>query len=266
MNNSHPISSLKNPKFIYWQHLIKSHHLKTDPHFFLFGRKVVNETLSQHLGACESLLLSPAHHQEFKALRKWGTLVNCYELSPPLFNLLDIWGTRYPLLICKTPAIKDWDDQVEPKGLEIICSLGDPSNVGAIARSSCAFECPRMILLKESASPFHPKSVRAASGALLKLQFARGPSMDQLQTSRSAKSTTFCLDLTGQNIRDLDWPRNARLIVGQEGLGVGEIPNVTKVRIPISSSIDSLNAAAAVSVALFSYRSQFALFRDREGT
>ena len=105
------------------------------------------------------------------------------------------------------------------------------------------------MLLQECATPFHPKAVRAASGQLMKVPLAVGPSIKELTGNQ-----LFALDMDGENIAKFRWPRNVRLVLGQEGPGLPDLPGLTKLKIPMANQVESLNATVAASVALFSYR------------
>ena len=68
-----------------------------------------------------------------------------------------------------------------------------------------------------------------------------------------------CLDLEGDNLSHWKWPKNTRLLIGEEGLGLPEGKFQQMVTIPQSREINSLNGAVATSIALFTYRQQFPL-------
>lgn len=177
-------------------------------------------------------------------------------LDRPIFELLDVSGTHAPLLLARTPDVGDADLSKAPVGLEVLCALGDPSNVGALLRSAAAFGASKIILLKECASPFHPKSVRAASASTLLTPFLRGPSIRDLSPMSEAGSlngTILALDMHGKDLGTFVWPRNARLLIGEEGQGVPASKTFEFLSIPMSREVESLNATVAASIALYSY-------------
>jgi tRNA G18 (ribose-2'-O)-methylase SpoU len=177
-------------------------------------------------------------------------------LSRAIFDELDVSGTHDPLLLTRTPEILDADLSLAPVGLEILCALGDPSNVGALLRSAAAFGASRVVLLKECASPFHPKAVRAASASTLLTQLARGPSIRELPALNEARllaGPILALDMHGKNLGTYKWPRDARLLIGEEGQGVPASQAFEFLSIPMAKDVESLNATVAASVALYSY-------------
>lgn len=177
-------------------------------------------------------------------------------LDRAIFEQLDVSGTHAPLLLARTPDVGDADLSKAPVGLEVLCALGDPSNVGALLRSAAAFGASKIILLKECASPFHPKSVRAASASTLLTPLSRGPSIRDLghmSEAGSLNGTILALDMNGKDLGTFVWPRNARLLIGEEGQGVPESKAFEFLSIPMSREVESLNATVAASIALYSY-------------
>jgi TrmH family RNA methyltransferase len=238
--------------------------------FMVFGAKAVRDTLKLHGHLARNLVLchainggGPLHEEiqrlagkrsELKAPSSFSTL----ELAEPLYDQLDIFGTRNPILVMQTPAITEIDLTAEPpQGLEILCALSDPANFGALLRSAAAFGARRVIMLKECTSPFHPRAVRAASATTLLTELARGPAIRDLTL---AKGPIGALDMTGAPLTHFQWPKDVRLLLGEEGMGVPrELSAPKMIQIPMAPGVESLNATVAASIALFSYRSQFTL-------
>ena len=169
------------------------------------------------------------------------------ELKSSLFQQLDIFGTHFPLLVADTPAIDACKLSDAPMGLEILCGLSDPSNLGALLRSAEAFGASQVILLKEAAHPFHPKAVRASSGSCLRVPLTAGPSIKEIHGA----GPILALDKTGESIAEFNWPKDCRLLIGEEGLGIpDDLISVQRISIPMQGQVESLNAVAATSVAL----------------
>ena len=173
-------------------------------------------------------------------------------LARTIFEELDVSGTHYPLLLARTPDIGEADLSKAPEGLEVLCALGDPSNVGALLRSAAAFGASKVILLRECASPFHPKAVRAASASTLLTALERGPSIKDLP-GVAINGAVLALDMNGRDLGKFEWPRNARLLIGEEGQGVPSSKSFEFLSIPMAKDVESLNATVAASVALYSY-------------
>lgn len=177
----------------------------------------------------------------------------CYELGNPLFQELDMFGTKEPLLVCRVPAIAKTDLTQEPAGLEILCPIGDPGNLGALLRCCWAFDVDTVILLREAVHPFHPKVIRASSGAVFGQSIKWGGSIADLNTLETLKWIT-ALDLQGRDISTVKWAERIRILIGEEGVGVPPFQFAERLRIPQNHTSIPLNATVAGGIALYAYR------------
>ncbi len=215
------------------------------------GQKVVRETLVQHAAQCLELIHRAGTPVPFPV----PAHVTIYALSTPLFEKIDLFGTGAPILICEVPPLPSADLDARPRGLEILCPFGDPANVGALIRTAVAMGVERVILLKESAHPYHPKAIRAASGTMFKVSLVQGPSIRDLPEP----ATWVTLDVQGESLPTFQWPEDVRLLVGEEGPGLPPLPSGTRLAVPMTDSVESLNAVVAAGMALYAYRAQHPL-------
>ncbi len=254
------IESQGNETFKRLKKLLSAHGLKKDTAFLVSGEKVLREILAQKPDVIEAWITTPAlihslqtltgitpHEVRVRDRRSETTAI--HELSQQLFRELDIAGTDFPIALCRQPEISDWDPKAPAQGLEVLIATGNPANLGAILRSSLAFAASKVILLKESAHPLHPKSVRAAAGSLFHLRLERGPAIHELECE-----DLIALDMDGNSLAHFAWPKAARLLVGEEGQGVPSSVKAQRVAIPMQAGVESLNALAALSIALYDYR------------
>lgn len=245
------ISSRDNPKFKRWQRLLDSKGIKKEKQFIIFGERVIQEILEEHPKNCLELI----YPGSWPATLPCTAPVSSYTLESTLFKQLDIFGTQAPLLVCEVPSIPQWNSQEPPKDLEVMCPVGDPSNMGAILRSCQAFGVHKVILLQEAVSPFHPKSVRSASGAVLNINFSQGPSIKDLW-NKEMTSSIVALDVSGNDITRFQWPRNVQILIGEEGQGLSGKEFLNKVSIPMTPGMHSFNAGISVSIGMYAYRLQ----------
>ena len=65
------------------------------------------------------------------------------------------------------------------------------------------------------------------------------------------------LDASGADLSTFNWPKNVRLLIGEEGQGLPRnqfLPHT--VSIPMVTGMHSLNAVVAASIGLYAYRVQ----------
>jgi TrmH family RNA methyltransferase len=67
------------------------------------------------------------------------------------------------------------------------------------------------------------------------------------------------IDLKGENLSSWKWPKNVRLLIGEEGVGLTKQAFPRILGIQQTKKANSLNAAIAAGIALFSYRQQHPL-------
>lgn len=241
------IESPQNPQFKRWKSLLDSRGMKKQGQFLLSGRKAAPEALSRYPERFLAVLFCTDEQLADWRLPDDG--LERYRLSRPLFRELDIIGTDAPLLVGKLPTFPAADLSAPPQGLELICALGNPDNLGALLRSAAAFDARRVILLPEAAHPFHPRALRAAANAQFELELLQGPAWPALST---AIGPLFALDARGEVLTGFSWPQDLRLILGEEGKGLPPELPAQRLAIPTTGAVESLNATVAASLALFS--------------
>ena len=80
--------------------------------------------------------------------------------------------------------------------------------------------------------------------------FLLGPSIRELQ------KPLLALALKGTPLTEFVWPQKARLLIGEEGLGLPSNLSITPISIKIAKEIDSLNVSVAAGIALHDWQSK----------
>jgi len=131
--------------------------------------------------------------------------------------------------------------------------IQDPGNVGTLLRSAAAVGAGHVLLSPTCAFAWSPKVLRAAMGAHFALNLVEGA--DLAAWTARFKGQSVALDGSGEtSLYDLELRGKTALLVGNEGAGLSpRLRDAASVRakIPISKRMESLNAAAAGTVALF---------------
>ncbi|HLK03596.1 MAG TPA: RNA methyltransferase [Candidatus Acidoferrum sp.] len=150
--------------------------------------------------------------------------------------------------------------------LVVLAGMQDPGNVGTILRTAAAFGATAAITSASgqsgTASPFSPKALRASAGAALHLPILAGPALPillaQLHTSKIRTLASSLRESSDDQPTlapwEVDWREPVALLVGNEGAGLPEEAERSasaRIRIPMSSGIESLNAAAAAAVLFY---------------
>ena len=135
----------------------------------------------------------------------------------------------------------------------------DPQNLGACARSAEAAGASVLIVRRRRAAPLTPSAVRASAGALLHLPMARVTNLARtLEQLKDRGFTVVGLDHRAARgiYSEVSPERPLVLVVGSEGAGLSRLVSESCDRllsIPMPGRTGSLNASAALAVALFGY-------------
>ena len=136
-----------------------------------------------------------------------------------------------------------------------------PGNIGSIIRSADAFGANGLIVTGHAADPYDPKSVRASTGSLFALPTVRVPSPHEVTTwltQTQAAGTPIAVIGTDEQgaaaIYDVDLTAPVLLLVGNETTGLSAAWREAcdhLVRIPMTGTASSLNAANATAAVLY---------------
>lgn len=140
--------------------------------------------------------------------------------------------------------------------LVVLEALNDDQNVGAIARASRAFDIDGMVISPNCNDPYQRRTVRVSMGEILHVPVARADLDDwptALHTLRDAGFETWALtpDADAIDLWDMEVPERVAVMLGAEGHGLLDTTMdaaTHRVRIPISSDVDSLNFGHAAAV------------------
>ncbi len=158
------------------------------------------------------------------------------------------------------PLIESLVRPGHPSLLVALEGVNDHENLGAVYRNAAAFGCAAVALDPTTADPFYRRSVRVSLGHVLTVPTVAMPAMpDGIGALRQAGATVLALSPAGSvDLRALG--RGAlgdgriAVLAGAEGPGLSDAALEAadhRVAIPMPSSVDSLNVATALAVALF---------------
>jgi 16S rRNA (guanine(527)-N(7))-methyltransferase RsmG len=244
------VTSEANPTFKLGRDLLTGRGIRKHGQALLAGPRPIAEVLARFPDRVAAWLTDTTGPPPPAAIgpdRPW------FRLADPLFRVLDTAGTHAPLLLVHVPELPEWsDDAPWPEGCTLFVPFQDPENVGAVIRSAAAFEVARVVLLREAAHPFLPKAARAAGTALFQVPLLQGPSIRDLTAQQAP---LIALDADGDPIDATPLPDRFGLVPGVEGPGLPEhLRHGPRRRVPIAPGVESLNAATATAVALYTWR------------
>ena len=146
-------------------------------------------------------------------------------------------------------------DRLEGRRWLVLDGVQDPGNVGTVWRTADAFGADGLILCNNCADPWSPKTVRATMGAVFRLPVYEGTLKDAARRLAAEAVPLYAAALGEDTVDIRDVPLGtAAVIIGSEGRGVSDEALLLcqkTIKIPMRARCESLNAAAAASVALW---------------
>ncbi|MGQ0543575.1 MAG: TrmH family RNA methyltransferase [Blastocatellia bacterium] len=238
---------------------------------FIEGIRLVDEALNSKLSLVEAFVSNgfSDNKRAENILHGLGKRnVSLTEVSSKVFeSVVDTTNSQGIVLIAERPPSKfmnvDWQfkDRASLPVIIFLSGVNNPSNLGAILRTSEAAGSLGTMISPNSADPFSPKALRGSMGSAFRLPVWEGVSFDEaLIWSAENGFEAVAVDTNAAiSIYEFDWRSKTLLVFGSEahGLNDGELEKIGKsVSIPMSDTVESLNLAVACGVTLFEARRQ----------
>lgn len=251
------ITSEENKKFRELKKLSAGDGIRKSGSILVAGKKIIREIVAGGTVPVRELVLCDGHVEDDAGMdgiiREFAARGSLLVMKKALYSELDLFNTRGPLLSAGVPEMKTWDLSIGP-GCTLLIPFQDPVNVGSAIRSAVGFNVKKIIMLKEAANPFHPKSVRTSAGAVFGADIEKGPSLYELPgLLAEAMPRIITLDAGGAPLSSCAFPDRFLLLPGIEGPGLPDSLKAQSVSVPISGAVESLNAPVALSIALYEW-------------
>lgn len=188
----------------------------------------------------------------------------CASLEEEVFNeVADTDNPQGILAVCKMPDEMQPGDLAASSGLVVATdALQDPGNMGTVLRTAAWFGAKALIAGKGSVDVYHPKVVRSTAGATGSIPVLNGDLDEIFRELEQSGWEVLLLDGGNDSIELASVEPGAKtiLVVGNEGNGISkELLASTRKKVGIEAApgrekVESLNAAVAVSIALWALR------------
>ena len=137
----------------------------------------------------------------------------------------------------------------------LICldNISDPGNLGTILRNCDWFGFQNVLLTKNCAELFNPKTIRASMGSVFHLKILGNINQSDIKSLKNKGYKIFCSDLAGEDLYSVRLTKNSVLVFSNEANGPSqEIFELAdkKITIPSYGKAESLNVASASAIIL----------------
>lgn len=255
------IDSLADPRVAEYRALTDHHRLRSCGLFVAEGRLVVARVLAMSGYVVRSLLLSDTALVALESVVEGVPDVPIYTCAAAEFKqLAGLNLHRGCLALVERPPERSVVDVVHGARVVVVLEgVGNPDNMGGVFRNAAAFGVNAVVLAPGCVDPLYRKAIRTSMAAALMVSFAWSRSWpDDLRRMREDGFSLLALtpQRPSETIDDVvsrQRPDRWALLLGSEGPGLtnGALAHAhTRVRIPITEAMDSLNVSVACGIAL----------------
>lgn len=140
--------------------------------------------------------------------------------------------------------------------LMILEDIQDPGNLGTILRTGEGAGIGGVIMSRETADIYNPKTIRSTMGSIYRVPFVYVSSLEETSVQlKAAGIRLFAAHLKGKSWYDgEDYRKGSAFLIGNEGNGLREETAAladTYIKIPMEGRVESLNAAMASGILMY---------------
>ena len=236
------ISSLKLKKFRdeHGLFLIEGEHLVSE--FVKSGAKGLKYVIAQNDFNNEDLLAS---------------LPEPYIVKKNQFNKFT--ETKSPQGILAVAELLHEDHEIEGNFVVALDTINDPGNLGTIIRTCYWFGVDKIIIGKNSADVYNPKSIRASQGAVFHVDFiAEADLLTELESLHAKGYNVYLAALDGHSMPKSSENRKSLLVFGNEANGISSSilanNNYHHIKIKPHSNCESLNVSVSAGIIIHHFK------------
>lgn len=237
--------------------LARKKYREKEQRFIVEGVRAVEQVVENGLIEMETVFMGESFKDQevtFKGLEV------CILEDEVFAEVADTDNPQGILAVCKIPEEIRPQKLAEETGIIVATdAIQDPGNMGTIFRTAAWFGAKALIAGKGSVDVYHPKVVRSTAGATGSIPVLTGDLEGTFEEMENSGWKVLLLD-GGEEAEALGSVQLAEkmiLVVGNEGNGINEnLLNSGRKKVKIESApgqekVESLNAAVAVSIALW---------------
>ncbi len=224
--------------------------------FIAEGINCIKEGLNSRY-RCSLILFTENFINENRDIRNLADQLNLRSWIVSENELNKIADSMHPqgvMAVFEIPELKKPDFRHLNKPVIYLDEISDPGNAGTIIRTCDWFGFNDIVLSKNSADVYNPKTVRSTAGSLFNVNLY--PETDISDISHAVKDSGFRIvstGMTGESINDFKWTDKLLIVFSNEANGsslqVKEAADHS-VTIPRYGNAESLNVAGAAAVIL----------------
>ena len=221
--------------------------------FIAEGPKVVLELLQHNIFECEQLYCSVSGINCLTDKIKKQFVEKIIEVEDFELEKISALNTANNLLgvFKKKPDFKSIN--ISNSLTLFLDDIQDPGNLGTIIRTADWFGLKTIFCSNATVDCYNPKVVQSTMASLGRVNIVYGNLIEELQKHKNIKK--YAAVLAGKNLSTFDKIKEGILIIGNESKGISSAVMELvdeKITIPKIGQAESLNAAVATGIILYS--------------
>ena len=232
------ITSLNNPKVIFWAKLKMKKYRDIEHLFIVESEHLVSEALKK--GIVKEIITTEEKEYE----------VPTYNVSAEIMKRISTLITPN-----KVMAVCEYLMPDDIKGnILLLDHIQDPGNLGTIIRSAVAFNFSTIIVSEDTVDFYNDKVIRSSEGMIFNINLVKDDLLSIIPVLKEKGYKIYGTDVKkGKNIKTID-NKECAIIIGSEGKGMSiEVKELCDdfIYINMSKTCESLNAAVASSIIMY---------------
>ncbi len=210
--------------------------------------------------------LKPLFIQKKERIEELLGKIECQKEKELAFTLADL---SQEILMVLGAQPSDWDFTDREGNLDVakreikdhilvLDRIRSPFNVGSIFRSADSFCISRILLVRGTADPRHPRAQRTSRGTVGTVPFEEKSEEEVAGILCSMPS--FALELGGKSMEEFPFPSYGACVIGSEEMGVSPAllsvcdQSLGRASITLHGTKGSLNVSVATGILLFNWK------------
>lgn len=224
---------------------------------YAFGIFPVNELIKYFPETVDQVIFADSHIKDAKIIEIQNLCKKNhieFTVNTKKIKLLASKGNTFVIAVFKKQN-KKLDNKKDHIVLVSPTNLG---NLGMILRTMILFGLNDIAIIKPAIDIYDPKVIASSVGGFFQINVEYFNSLEEYTKKYNRKFFTFVLDEDSTDIRKVDFvnsfsDENISLVFGNEANGLSKFDSAlgTKVHIPQTKNLDSLNLANAISIAVW---------------
>ena len=232
------ITSLNNPKVVFWAKLKMKKYRDIEHLFIVESEHLVTEALKK--GIVKEIITTEEKEYE----------VPTYNVSAEIMKRISTLITP-----SKVMAVCEYLMPDDIKGnILLLDHIQDPGNLGTIIRSAVAFNFSTIIVSEDTVDFYNDKVIRSSEGMIFNINLVKDDLLSIIPVLKEKGYKIYGTDVKkGKNIKTID-NKQCAIIIGSEGKGISiEVKELCDdfIYINMSKTCESLNAAVASSIIMY---------------